>query len=104
MWRHIGAFGHVADIAQITLIDDLAEILLVHPVEFAGLAFVDQIEQGRKRTAQTDAATATVADVEYTMQFRIELVLIVEVGRLPVDRMPGRCFQTAFAYCHGGLA
>ena len=91
-------------IASWTVKTDIDPKKATFNVEFAGLAFVDQIEQGRKRTAQTDAATATVADVEYTMQFRIELVLIVEVGRLPVDRMPGRCFQTAFAYCHGGLA
>jgi hypothetical protein len=74
--RHIGALGHVAKVAEITLVYDLPVVLALDPVELARLAFIDEIEQRGKGGAQTYAAATTVADVEDAMQFAIQLLFI----------------------------
>ena len=98
--RHVRALGHVADVAQVALVDDFAEILLRDAVDLTGLALVDQVEQRRKRIAQAYAAAAAVADVEHALEFVLDLGGVVEIRVLPVQRMPGGCIQVAFA--HGG--
>ncbi len=43
---HIRALGQVADVAQVALVDDLPVVLAVDSVDLAGLALVDQVEEG----------------------------------------------------------
>ena len=100
MRRHVRTLGHVAHVAQITLIDDVLVLLLRHAVDFAGGTVVDQIEQRRKCTAQTDAAATSVADVENAFQLRVERRSLVEVRGFPRKRMPRRRFEAAFAHGH----
>ena len=100
MRRHIGAFGHVADVAQIALVDNLAVIRLVDAVDFARLACIDEIEQRGKRVAQGDAAPAAVTDVEDARELAVERGLVVKIRIAPVDRMPGGRFEAAFANSH----
>lgn len=51
MRRHVGTFRHVAQIAQIALIDDGAKLLLVDFVRLACIRFVDEVEQCGKCAA-----------------------------------------------------
>ena len=103
MRRNVRTLGHVADVAQIALVDDLAEVGLGDAVDLARLALVDQVEQRRKRIAQADAAPASVADVEDALQLRVGRRLVVELRIAPVDRMAGRCFEAAFAHGIDGV-
>ena len=89
--RHIGALGHVADVAQVTLVDHLPVVLVRDTVHLQGRALVDQVKQGGKGAAQAHAATATVADVEHPLHFLEQGGVVVELGILPVQRMPGGC-------------
>ena len=98
MRGHVRALGHVADVAQVTLVDDLGEIRLGNAVDFAGLALVDQVEQRRKRIAQAHAAAAAVTDIENALELGVEFGGIVELGVVPVQRMPGGCNEIAFAH------
>ncbi len=100
MRRHIGTFCHVARIAQVAAVDDLAEAAFLHAVEFAGLALVDQVEEVWKRRAQIDAAAAAVTDIEHAREFGHDLGFVIEFGLLPAQRVAGRRFQAAFAHGH----
>ena len=71
MRRHVWALGHVAEVAQIALVDDLAEILLGNLVYLAFRSCIDQIEERREGAAQRHAPAATVADVENTLEFLV---------------------------------
>jgi hypothetical protein len=66
--RHVGALGHVADVAQVALVDDLPEFFLGHAGGLKVARLVDQVEQQRERIAQRDAAATAVADVEDALQ------------------------------------
>ena len=44
MWWYVRAFGHVAHIAQITLIDNLPVFVLWHAVHFQRRTLVDEIK------------------------------------------------------------
>ena len=64
MRRHVRTLGHVAHVAQVALVDDLARNPSSSTASsFQRRALVDQIEQRRKRGAQVEAAPAAVADV-----------------------------------------
>jgi hypothetical protein len=102
--RYIRAFGQIADVAQIALIDNFPVILLVDTVDFAGTAFINQIEQGGKRLTQAYAAAAAVTDVEYPLHFFEGRLFVVKVGVEPVERMPDGSFQRTFANGHVSLA
>jgi hypothetical protein len=43
--RHVRALRHVADVAQVALVDDLPVVLLVDAVHFHRRALVDEVEQ-----------------------------------------------------------
>jgi len=88
--RHIGTFGHEAHVAEGAGFDDLAVVGLGHPVDLAGRAVVDQIEQAREGVAQIEAAPAAVADVEHPLHFRLDLLQVVEVVVAPGDRVAER--------------
>jgi hypothetical protein len=96
--RHVGALGHVADVAQVALVDHLPEFLLGHAGGLGIARFVDQVEQGGEGIAQRDAAAAAMADVEDALQFLLAGGLVVEPGVLPVDRVTGGGFEIAFAH------
>jgi hypothetical protein len=95
---NVRTLGHVADVAEITLIDDLAEVFPCHAVDLAALALVDQIEQGRKCIAKTYAAPASVTDIEDAFQLRIRRGLVEESRIAPVEGMAGRRFEATFAH------
>ena len=97
MRRHVRTLGHVADVAQIALVDDFFVIGLGDAIDLAGLAFVDQVEKRRKRVAQAHAATASVTDVEDPFEFLVDGLAIVVPGVVPVDGVPCRRLETAFA-------
>src|SRR5690606_3997294 len=94
---NVRALGLVAEVAQVALFDHLAVILLVDTVQFHGRAVVDEVEQGGEGLAQAHAAAATVAKVEYPLQFLLQRGLVPEVGAFPVDRMARRGLQAALA-------
>ena len=48
MRRHIRTFGHVAQVTQVALIDDLPVILFVDAINFQRRRFVHQVEQRRE--------------------------------------------------------
>ena len=62
MRRHIRTLGHVARVAQVAAIDDLAEAAFVDAVELRRSASRRSGRTGRKRRAQVDAAAAAVTD------------------------------------------
>ena len=101
MWRHVRTLGHVAHVAQVALIDDFAEVFFRDTVELAGLALVDQIKQSREGVAEDDATSAAMADIEDALLFLERRLFAVVIRILPIDRMPDRRFQAAFARCHG---
>jgi hypothetical protein len=61
MWWNIGALGHVADVAQITLVNDRLVIGFGYLLDFTVFGGVDQIKEGREGAAQAQATTAAVA-------------------------------------------
>src|SRR5207344_1020063 len=73
---------------------------LRHSVDLSGRTVVDQIEKRRKRAAQVDAASASMADVEYASQLLLQSVITPEVRGLPCQRMSGRRFEAALAHGH----
>jgi hypothetical protein len=100
MRRDVRALRHVAEVAQIALVDDLDVVALGNRIELAGLALVDEVEQRGERAAEADAAPAAVADLEDPPELLVERRLIVELRVAPVDRMARRRFEAAFAYRH----
>ena len=95
--RDVGALGHVAEVAEVALLDDLSVIGAADPVHLHRLALVDEIEKGREGVAEAHAAPAAVADVEDPLQLRKEGLLVVERGVAPVDRMASGRFEAALA-------
>ena len=67
MWRYIRALGHVAKVAQVTLVHDLVVIILIDPIDLHGVVLVHQAEQGRKGITQADAAPTAMADIKNTL-------------------------------------
>ena len=100
--RHVRALGQVAQVAHEALVHHFPVVFFVHAIDFTGLAFVDQVKQRGKRTAQAHAAAAAVADVEDALHFMEHFVFVVVVGVFPVDRVARRRLQVAF--CGHGLA
>jgi hypothetical protein len=92
MRRHVGAFGQVAEVAEIAVIDDLPVVFPGNTVHFHGVGFIDQVEQGRKGVTEADTASAAMTDVVDTFQFIEKVILVVERCIFPVERMPGRSF------------
>ncbi len=101
MRRHVRAFGHVAEIAQIALVDHLHVVGLGNAVDLHRRRFVHKVEQRGKRGAQRQAAAAAVADIENALKLVVELVLVVEIRVFPVERVAGGGFEAAFAGAHG---
>jgi hypothetical protein len=94
--RGIGALGHVAQVAHIALVDHLDVVGSGYAIDFTGVAFIYQIEQGRKGIAKADATATSVADIEDALQLVQTFFFIVKIGILPIDRMTGWRFQIAF--------
>jgi hypothetical protein len=104
MRRNVRAFRHVADVAQVALVDHFPVVGLRDAVDFHRLAVVDEIEQRRKRATQRDAPPAPMADVEDALLLGLQRILVVELGVVPVERVPGRRLQVAFVdarHCSG---
>ena len=95
--RHIGALGHEAHVAERAGLLDLGVVLLLHAVDFAGRAVVDQVEQPREGIAQVEAAAAAVTDVEDALHFLFERASSQNQGlrqsiawRIGASRLPSR--------------
>ena len=58
---------------------------------------VHQIKQVGKGLAETDAASAAMANAKGPLQLLVERIGVVKIGIAPVQRMPGRCVEIAFA-------
>jgi hypothetical protein len=74
------------------VIDDLPVILFGNAINFHGIGFVDQVEQGREGAAETDATAAAVADIEHAFEFDEQFVFIPELSGILAQRVPGGCF------------
>ena len=96
--RHVGTLGHITQVAEIAVVYDLVVICLVDTVHLHGLRLIDQVEQGGKRLTETDAPTAAVTDVIDSLKLFVEIVLVPELFRLPVQGMTGGCLQAAFSH------
>jgi hypothetical protein len=92
--RHVGTLGHVAQIAEITVVDHLPVVVLGDAVDLHRFGLVHQIEQRREGLAEADAAATAVTDVEDALQLLVERSLVVEISTLPVERVTGRGFET----------
>ncbi len=75
--------GQEAQVAEVTLVDDLPVIRLRDAVDFHRVGLVDEVEQHGKTLAETDASPISVTDVEHTLHFREEFVLVEKFGVLP---------------------
>ena len=103
MRRHIRTLGHVAQVAEVALIDYAGVVFLVHAIDLAGLALVHQVKQCGKRAAQADAAATTVANVEDARHLVNGQILVVIVRRLPGYGMASGRRQIAFG-CHDAVS
>ena len=95
---NVGALRHVAEVAQIALVHDLAVVGPAHPVHLHRRALVDEVEQGGEGVAEAHAAPAAVADVEHPLELAVERLLVVERGVAPVDGMAGRRPEAALPH------
>ena len=78
------------------MVDDLPVILFFDTVQFKCFRLIHQIKQCRKCVAKTDAAAATMANIENPFQFTVQEFLVIEIGVFPIDWMSGRCLEAAF--------
>jgi hypothetical protein len=97
MRRCIRAFGHVAEVAQIALVDDLHEILLVDTIDFHRVGLIDEIEQRGEGGAQRYTATATMADIVDTLKLSVHRIFVVKVLAQPIQGMTGRGLKVTFS-------
>ena len=104
MRRHVRALRQVADVAQVALVNHLGVIALGDSVDFSGTALVDQVEEGGKRIAQTDATTTAVADVKNAFEFSFQKQLVPEIWGFPGDRMARWRFEGTFTSGHDKLS
>src|SRR5205085_8968298 len=100
----VGALGHVTDIAEVALVDYLPEIRFFDAVDLSRFAFIDKIEQRRKRVAQADAPAAAVTDLEHALELLLDRRLVVVSRVLPVDRMATLGREVASACGHWPFA
>lgn len=102
MRRHVGALRHVAEVAEVAVLDDLPVVFLLDAVDFHRFRVIDKVEQRGEGLAEADAAAAAVADVEDALHLVVERRFVVKGGVLPVERMAGGRLEIAFA-CHAIL-
>src|SRR4029450_1504020 len=87
--RNVRALRHVADVAQVALVDDLAEVRLGDGVAFHRGAFVDEVEHRRECLAEAYATAAAMADVEHALELLLERGGVIELRVPPVERVAG---------------
>src|SRR5215212_10032995 len=102
MRRNVRTFRHVAEVAQVTTVDDFPLTCLVDSIELAGRTLIDQIEEARESRTQIDAPPAAVTDAVDALEFRDELTLVVKLFRGPVEGMARRRLQATLSQSHGG--
>jgi len=95
--RNVWALRHVADVAQVALVDDFPVVGLGDAVHLHRRAFVDEVEQRRKGAAQRYAPATAVADVEDALLFLLQRVRVEELRVAPIERVTRRRLQVAFA-------
>src|SRR5260370_20320198 len=98
MWRYVRTMGHEAHVAKRAGALDFGVILLLHAIDLAGRARVDQIEQAREGIAEIEAAPAAVTDPEDALHLLVERSLVPEPRVLPVQGKAGGRFEAAFAH------
>src|SRR5579859_8243842 len=97
VWRHVRTLGHVAHVAQVTVVDDVPVNLLVHAVELEGRGCVYRVKQSWKGVAEAETAATSVADVENALQLLFQGSCVVELGVTPIQWMAGGSFEAALA-------
>src|SRR6185437_12119420 len=97
MRRHVRTLRHEAHVAEIAVIDDLPEHLLVDRRHLARGGRIHGVEQCWKGVTEAEAATAAVTDVEDALELLREPGLVVEGWILPVDRVSGGRLEAALA-------
>jgi hypothetical protein len=90
MRRHVRALGHVADIAEVALINHLPVFFFRHAIHLTGRALVNQIKEPRKRIAQAHAPAAAMADIKNPLHLGKAGAFVVKLLAFPVNGMPGR--------------
>jgi len=83
------------------MIDDVPIHRLGNAVDFHRIRLINCIEQRRKGIAQVEATTATMADVENSLQLLKKRFLGVEFFRLPIECMPCRRLEATLASSAG---
>jgi hypothetical protein len=94
---HVRALGQVAQITQITLIDDLGVVGHFHTINFHGGAFIDEVKQRREGITKTHAATTPMTDVIDTFQFLVKCRFVPEFRVVLVQGVSGRRTEAAFS-------
>jgi hypothetical protein len=61
VWWNIRALGHIANVAQITLVNDRLVVGFGYLLNLTIFSSVDQIKEGGEGAAQAQATTATMA-------------------------------------------
>jgi len=97
--RDIGAFGQEAEIAEVTMVDNLPVVGFIDAVDFHGFRFIDQVEQGGKSLAQTDTAPAAMTYIKDPLEFVENRGFIGKAGLVLSQGMASRGLKTAFAGC-----
>ena len=94
--RHVGALGQVAEIAQVTVIDDAPVVFPGDAVDLHGVGFIDQVEQGRKRVTQAHTTTAAVTDIVDTLELREQCGFVIKIRLVLPKRVSRGRVETAF--------
>jgi hypothetical protein len=66
-------------------------------IELARFGRIDEIEQRWKGMTEAEAPAAAMADIEDALELRIKRGLVVKLVGPPVERMPNRRVEAAFA-------
>eukprot|EP00494_Astrolonche_serrata_P014094 UN14224 len=93
---NIGTFRHVAEIAKIAVVDDFHVISRDrhHRLPWSQIHRPDRIKW--ETHCKTDTASTAVTDIEYALEFGIQIFTVVKLWILPVEWMPCRGIETTF--------
>jgi hypothetical protein len=103
MRRNIRALGEIAEVTEIALIHYFGVIGDSNAIDFHGVTFIDQVEQGGEGVTQAHTAAAAVANIVDPFQFLVERVFVPEFGVVLIKWVSSRRVETAFStiLCHG---
>ena len=79
------------------MIDDIPIDVLGHAIDFHCVGLVNGVEQGGKRIAEIETASAAVANIKDSFEFLEQGLLVIECVRLPVERVARWRLEATFA-------